>query len=288
MQRQRVAQVEHVAHLSVLEEAGVAFCRNLLNLPLHRWQQHFVFTGILVGVDLHAVQRGVYTGLTGELWVFGFGMCKDFVASLLRAVLYVPNQSRGIVALQGDDHLQRVAQVVVRQGIAQRLLALVLTANDASYEFDARLVVEVVAVFVSLEIYCRVVVLYVKALVGEVMVLLDSLHLVLAAQNAEVELTFEVGLHGSAGGMHLATVHFEAYSLNGDAGAFIHDQACEAHSAGDSERASLLVVRLGIEGYIQTALALFGKVVVRHFAHRQLVGTLLVAPVGQFLYDVES
>jgi hypothetical protein len=39
--------------------------------------------------------------------------------------------------------------------------------------------------------------------------------------------------------------------------------------AGDGERASLLVVRLGIKGYIQTALALFGKVVVRHFAHRQ-------------------
>ena len=88
--------------------------------------------------------------------------------------------------------------------------------------------------------------------------------------------------------MHLATVNFEADSLNGDAGAFIHDQTCEAYSAGDGERASLLVVRLGIKGYIQTALALFGKVVVRHFAHRQLVGTLLVAPVGQFLYDVES
>ena len=113
-----VREVDDIAHLSVLEQGGIALGRDLLNLPLHGRQQHLVFTCIGVGRDHHAVQRGVYVGLILVLAVHLAGslVAEHLVALLQVAVLLVEHQPRGVVAFQGEDHLQVVAQVVRRQG----------------------------------------------------------------------------------------------------------------------------------------------------------------------------
>ena len=98
---QRVAQVDDVAHLSVLEQGGIAVSGNLLYLPLHRWQQDLVFAGMYVGLHHHAVQRGVYFRLVLVFLILLVGclVLKHLSAFLQVAVLDIEHQSRGIVAL---------------------------------------------------------------------------------------------------------------------------------------------------------------------------------------------
>ena len=52
---QAVGQVNHFAHLSVLEQGGVALAVDLLHLPAHGRQQQFVLAGHGVGLHLHAL-----------------------------------------------------------------------------------------------------------------------------------------------------------------------------------------------------------------------------------------
>ena len=96
-----VRQVYHVARLAVLEQGGVARGRDLLYLPLHGRQQHIVLAGQRVGIDYHAVLRGVYARLVDGLIVHLVGQLVQecLVALLQRAVLDVEHQSRGVVAL---------------------------------------------------------------------------------------------------------------------------------------------------------------------------------------------
>ena len=96
-----VRQVYHVARLSVLEQRGVARGRDLLDLPFHGRQFHLVLARIGVGVDLLAVQRGMYLGLVSHRLVHlvGLRVLEHLVALLQRAVLDVEHQSRGVVAL---------------------------------------------------------------------------------------------------------------------------------------------------------------------------------------------
>ena len=96
-----VREVEHVAHLSVLEQRGVALGGDLLNLPLHGWQQHLVFARIGVGRDHHAVDGGVHLGFVFVflIVIVGLLMQEHLVARGLVAVIDVEHQSRGVVAL---------------------------------------------------------------------------------------------------------------------------------------------------------------------------------------------
>ena len=64
---QRVGQVDHVASLSLLEQGGVALGIDLLDLPLHGWQFHVVFTCIFIRLHFYAVAGGVRGGLVGVL-----------------------------------------------------------------------------------------------------------------------------------------------------------------------------------------------------------------------------
>ena len=50
-----VGQVHHLAHLSVLEQGGVALAVDLRHLPAHGRQQQFVLAGHGVGLHLHAL-----------------------------------------------------------------------------------------------------------------------------------------------------------------------------------------------------------------------------------------
>ena len=69
-----VAEVEHIANLSFLEQGGVALSRDLLNLPLHGRQQHLILARVGVGGDHHAVDGGVHLGLIGVLAVVLVGL----------------------------------------------------------------------------------------------------------------------------------------------------------------------------------------------------------------------
>ena len=183
---------------------------------------------MLVGIDHLAVQGGVYLGLLRVLLVLFIGslVLKHLVALLQVAVLDVEHQSGGVVALQREHHPQAVAQVVMRQTVAQWLLALLLTAHDASGELHALRVVEDESCLVGLEVVGRqrvgvVVILMVESVAPEGVSVLHRLDAGIARQHAEGELAFVVGLHLAGSGAHLMTIDQERHALHRDAGAFI-------------------------------------------------------------------
>ena len=272
-----VRQVQHVAHLSVLEQRGIALGGNLLHLPLDGRQQHAVFTGVCVGRDNHAVQRGVYRGLVVVFLVVGL-VRKDLVAGGLLAVLNVEDQPGGIVALQGEHHLQVVAQVVSAQRVAQGQFALVLTTADAAYQFDARVVVEQDAGLIGLEVVhllCVLVVSIVVAVLQERVSVLHGLDGVRLLQHAEGVLALMVGGDEACGVAHLMTIHQEVDTLYGDAGAAVHDVAGKLHALAhlDDDICHHVVARLDAEEHRHGVHA--------HAAHRQRVLGFGAVHVGQ-------
>ena len=115
-----------------------------------------------------------------------------------------------------------------------------------------------------------------------------GLHGVLSRQHTERELTLEVTLHRACHSTHLTAVHQEAGTLYGDARTAVLHFAGEAHALHNGEVAARLMVRQGIEGHGEAVLTVIGEGIAGDTVHRQLVGTLLVAPVGQLLYAVEA
>ena len=291
MQGERVGQVDDVARLSVLEQGGIALGGDLLYLPLHGRQQHLILARQHVGHHHHAVALGVHVGgVVVPVGPVGLMVCIDGVARGERAVGVVEYQPRSVVALQGEHEFQAVAQVVGREGVAQWQFALHVAACHAADEFHALGVVEVGVGHVGLEVHLLLAVPHVVAIVGEGVVLHHGLHFVRSAQHAEGELTLEVALHDTSRRAHLVLVHHEACTAYGDAGALVHDESREPDTGGDGEVAVLLVVRPGVEGDVESALAVLRKVVVRYvlIGHGDLVGTLLVAPVAKVFYTVEA
>ena len=136
---QCIRQVYHIARLTLLEQGGIALGSNLRNLPGHGGQLHAVFAGDGVGPYLNAVAGGVHAGLVVSL--LAVTMLELLVALGQRRTGVVIDQPRGVVALQLHHHLQVVAQVVARQGVVQRQVALVLAACHTTYEGYTRLVV---------------------------------------------------------------------------------------------------------------------------------------------------
>ena len=63
MESERVGEVNHFAHLAVLEQCGIALCADALYLPLHGRQHHLVFSRLHVGPYLDVVARGVHARL---------------------------------------------------------------------------------------------------------------------------------------------------------------------------------------------------------------------------------
>ena len=57
-----VGQVYHVAHLSFLEQGGVALARYLLHLPAHWWQHQHILSCCWVGRYLHALALCLHLG----------------------------------------------------------------------------------------------------------------------------------------------------------------------------------------------------------------------------------
>ena len=173
-----------------------------------------------VGLHHHAVLSGVDLRLVLELLVVA-RVDIDGVCLLLRAVEDVPDQPRHVVALQCEDHLQVVAQVVAAQRVVERQCGLHITAGNAADELHAGVVVEVDAGLVGLEVVQRIglvlLVGVVPAAVAEVVAVLHGTDGVVAGQHTEGELTLVVALNGTGGRAHLDVVNQEVDALHGDA-----------------------------------------------------------------------
>ena len=112
----------------------------MLHLPAYWWQQQFVLTRRRVGPYGHALALGLHRR---EVLVAVALVAHHLLTLRLVRVQVVIDQPRRVVALQGEHDGQRVAQVVCREVVAQRLLALILAADHAASELHLRGVVEV-------------------------------------------------------------------------------------------------------------------------------------------------
>ena len=181
-------------------------------------------------------------------------------------VQIIVNQPRCVVALEGEYHRQRVAQVVLRQVVAQRQLALVVTTYHAACELHLGGIVEVDAGHIIREAL-RVAVLIV-AVVSKLVVVHHGLDAVLALHHAEREATVVVGLYQVAlGVVYLLTVHHEVNTLNWDAGAVEHHVAREALAVRDDELLQCHVVAVGVEGHTVVCYLQFDRCALS--AHRR-------------------
>ena len=238
MRSDGVGQVNHVVHLSVLEQRGIALCRNLLNLPFHGWQFHVILSCVHIGGHFHAVLRGVYLSLIGVFLV----VCRvdeDLIAGRLLAVGHVEHQSGSVVALQHKHHLQVIAQVVLRKRVAQWDGSLVFATRHTSDECHSGVVVEVSGTYIGGEIVtllCIAVILIVVAFFEKIVAILHRLDGAVAGQHAEGKLALKVGGHLAAGGVHLVAIHQERHALHRDARAGVHHIARELHALCDGER----------------------------------------------------
>ena len=178
-------------------------------------------------------------------------------------VQIVVNQPRCVVALEGEHHRQRVAQVVLRQVVAQRQQALVVTTNHATRQLHLGGIVEVDAGHIILE--ALLVAVLIPTVVSELVIFHHGLNAVVALHHAERETTVVVGLYRVALGIvYLLAVHHEVNTLNWDAGAVEHHVARESHTVGNDKLLQRLVVAGGIEGYIVVFYLQLDR-----FAHRR-------------------
>ena len=235
----RVGKVDDIIDLTILEQAGIATSGNLLHLPLHRGQPYLVFAGLPVRPYLHTVLGGVDTGLIVVFLVVSV-MHKYRIALFIVTILDIVDQSRCLVTLKCEDHLQVIAQVILRQRVVQRYGSLLLTTCHASNEFHTGLVIEVVAGLVGgpvvfhLVLRIHVVLMIVAILIEDVSILvgLDGVYFL---QHTDGKLTFEVGGNFTAGITHLKAVDEERHALNGNAGAVVEHIARQRDALGNGK-----------------------------------------------------
>ena len=275
-----VRQVDDVARLSVLEQRGVAAGGDLLNLPLHGRQLDHVLSRVDVGCDLHAVGGGMYPCLVVVFLVMR-GVGEHLVALLLAAVGDVKDQLRGVVALEHEHHLQVVAQVVPRKRVTQGDGCLIHAAGHTPDERHARVIIEVDAGHVGVEVITdlrRVVVGVVEAVLVEGVSVLHRLDAVRhIRQHAEREAALKVGGDFAAGIAHLHSVNKERGALHRNAGAEVAHESAELHALLHVElhAADAVAARLRAEGD-----AAQSAVVAGHLG-QHVVGTRAAVPVGQ-------
>ena len=218
---QAVGQVDDLVQLSLLEQCAIALAVHLLHLPAYGRQHQQVLARRRVGQNLHALALG---GHPGEVLVAAARMAHHLLAGRAVGVQVVVDQPRRVVALQGEHHPQRVAQVVLREVVHQGLAALVITAHHAAGQLHLRGVVEVDAGNVVVDALLAAVLI--PAVVGEHVVVLHGLDGDTATHQSEREAAVIVALHEVALGIvDLLAVHQEVDTLHGDAGAVIHHVA---------------------------------------------------------------
>ena len=256
---QTLGQVDHLAHLSLLEQCGVSLTVYLLYLPAYWRQLNFVLAGHWVGQHLHTLALGGNL----RLMTVATRMHIGGVALGEVGVQIVVNQPRCVVALEGEHHLQRVAQVVLRQVVAQRQHTLVVTTYHAARQLHLGGIVEVDACHIVLEALLAAVLI--PAIVSKLVIFHHGLDAVVALHHTEREATIVVGLYQVAlGVVYLLAVHHEVNTLYRYAGAVEHHVARESHTVGYDKLLQRLVVAGGIEGYIVVFYLQLDR-----FAHRR-------------------
>ena len=242
---QAIGKVDDLTHLTFLEQGRVAGAVYLLHLPAHGRKHERVFTGGEVRGNLHALAQGLHRGI---VLVAAARMTDHLLALGAVGVQVVIHQPRRVVALQGEHNRQRVAQVVLRQVIQQRLAALLVAADHAAGQPHLRGVVEIDASHVARDVLLAGVLI--PAVVREHVIIHHSLNGVVTLHQAEGETAVVVGLHEVAlGVVDLPAVDEEVDTLHRDARAVVHHEARETLAAGDDELVHSLVVARGVEGH---------------------------------------
>ncbi len=144
-----VGQIEYLTTLPCSKECGIAIGGSLNNLVFDGIEVYCVLTrsGIRTDDDallLHAhIGRSYRAGRHGAQRVGSINqMVEGLLHGVARRVVGVINEMRHIVALQFQDELQVVTQVVTAQAKGFGQVALVVTAGYASYEPHFGLIVE--------------------------------------------------------------------------------------------------------------------------------------------------
>ena len=219
-------QVNRLAHLAVLEQGGVALGRHLDDLVLGGVQHDLVFARLRIGTDSQRMARNIHPSrvlvASSEGCLVG--------GALHRLVVLLADKPGGVVALQLDDNLQRVAQVVLREAVAQRPVTLNVAAYYATAQHDGGRVPEidirdvldeVVLIFLIL---ADGIVIHQESAVSKVVVVLHGLDRVRTPRNAQRKGTLVVGDDDLVAGIvHHVAVQFERYTRHGNRGvAVVH------------------------------------------------------------------
>ena len=295
VQRQRISQVNHLIRRSILEQRGITIGTDLLYLPLHRRQQHLILTRQRVWQHLHAVAGRMHTGFM----LFGVQPTMLLVDELLvalsqRAVGILKHQHRGLVALQGQHHLQVVTQIIGREGIAQRQVALSRATYHATYQLDACIVIEIHTSLVRLEVILRLalrvaLVSMVVAILVEHVTLHRRLDGMFALHHVELVLTLVVGLHGTCCRAHGLPINQERSTHHRNARTFVHHIARHLHASrhGEVHVRLQVALRLTIKHHRNAIATISAQVTLRQRAGHP-VGTGLLSSVWQIVHHEVS
>ena len=124
------AQIDGLAHFAFLEERWIALCRHFDDLVLGWMQLHLVFASGGIWTDGQRVARHVDVRCVLVV--------RTEVHVVARAahgfVVLLADEVGGVVALQLHDNLQRFAQIVLRQVLAEWLAALHVATHHAAAE----------------------------------------------------------------------------------------------------------------------------------------------------------
>ena len=240
-------QVERFADHACLEERRIALGVDFRHLIFDGIDRQAEFAGLHVGMNHDAVAIGVH--LRGVVLAAGVNL----VALRHRAVQLVAHDPRGVVAFQLEDEREVVAQIVLRQRLAQRQVALIFTARDASLQRHLRLVPQIHLAHVLRPVVPGGVGLRIGidevAVVLEHVAFLHDLYAVAALRHAQLEGALVVGGDGLARGVdHLLAVAQEAHVRHGDARAFVEHEAREDVVVGLREVDVRLQVDVVVKG----------------------------------------
>ena len=183
-----VGQVECLSHRARLEQGAVARGIDFGHLVFDGEERYFVFARQRVGtyhdamyVAIHVCHVALHTCL---------GVCSTvterLVALLDIVVKLVAHNPRAVVALQLEHHRDTLTQVVLRQRLSQRLVALDMSANDATLQAYLGLVPEnaVVDALLPCDVR-RIVGIQIVAVVLELVAFLPDLDGVFTLRHAQ-------------------------------------------------------------------------------------------------------
>ena len=185
-----------------------------------------VFARQTVGTDGQGVACHIDVG-----HVFVVLTKMDIIVGALHClVVLLADQPRGVVALKLHDNLDRIAQIVGRKRLSQRLLSLYVAAHHTASQHDGGGVPDISAGHIFGEhVTCligRILIVDEETIVGEIVSSLHGLHAVYTLGYAQLESSLRVGLNGLVVGIvDGVAIQEEGYSRDRNAGVAVVDIA---------------------------------------------------------------